>query len=92
MTPAPFSQTFCYGISCNKKTCLVERNHQLLIKILNSATQTKKKQNWKLITKNYLLYPTKSWPSDQIPYTKLNQRKPDKTNLTIIIIEKNEYM
>ena len=90
MTPAPLSQTFWYGISCNKKSWLVHRNHQLLIKILNSATQSKKKQNWKLSTKNNLLYPTESWPSDQIPYTKINQSKPYKTNLTTIIIEKND--
>ena len=35
--------------------------------------QYEKQQNAKLTTKNDLLYPTESWPSDQIPYTKINQ-------------------
>ena len=44
------------------------------------------------VSKNDLLYPTERRPSDQIPYTKINQSKPDKTNLTNITIEKNKYM
>ena len=54
--------------------------------------QYEKQQNAKLTTKNDLLYPTESWPSDQIPYTKINQSKPDKNNLTTISIKKPKEM
>ena len=91
MTPAPFfplgqmlQQSYKIHDLYNEITICSQKYWNLQHK------QYEKQQNAKLTTKNDLLYPTESWPSDQIPYTRINQSKPDKNNLTTIIIKKTK--